>query len=450
MPDTKDITPRWWAAAGVMIICTIGLGFGVSQSSFGRIMLYFIPFFGLYSWVSVKVERETTLKFFIALAILLRLILVFSLPQLSDDIYRFIWDGNIWLKGGNPFDMLPSAWVSENGQVVNPFDREIFERLNSPDYFTIYPPVNQLVFILSVWLIPKSVFGSALIMKSFLFACELGTIRLLWELLPKFKIERRQMLWYVLNPLIIVEICGNLHFEGAMVFFLLLSLWWLTKQKLVLSALGMALSVASKLLPLMFLPFLIRRLGWKKSLIYFSVVGIALAAMFLPLFSELFIANFRQSLDLYFQKFEFNASLYYLLRWVGFQWKGYNMIADFGPLLAVGVFIGIWIMVFLEKSPRLETLPLMMLWAICLYLFCATTVHPWYVSLPLILCVFTPFRFPVVWSGLIMLTYVNYSYSEYYENLWVVGGEYLAVFLFLGWELRKIRQTFPLEVPTAK
>jgi hypothetical protein len=32
------------------------------------------------------------------------------------------------------------------------------------------------------------------------------------------------------------------------------------------------------------------------------------------------------------------------------------------------------------------------------------------------------------------LTYINYSYAEYFENIWVVAVEYFAVFGYLGWE----------------
>ena len=71
------------------------------------------------------------------------------------------------------------------------------------------------------------------------------------------------------------------------------------------------------------------------------------------------------------------------------------------------------------------------LWAICIYLFLATTIHPWYAILPLALSVFTKYRFTIVWTGLIWLTYINYNYAEYHENLWIVALEYLGVLVWL-------------------
>ena len=132
---------------------------------------------------------------------------------------------------------------------------------------------------------------------------------------------------------------GNLHFEGVMIFFVLLAIWLLVKTKWVGSAVAMAMAVVAKLLPLMFLPFLIKRLGWKKSFQYFIVLGLVLVACWLPLFNASFIENFGSSLDLYYRQFEFNASLHYIVRWSSLLISGYNMIAYTGPAMALIVFI---------------------------------------------------------------------------------------------------------------
>lgn len=424
-----------WIVAATILACTFFLGFVPGQSDFAWIVLGYLPFFGAYLYVVQQAEKAP-LRFYLGVAIVARVILLFALPQLSDDVYRFIWDGRLLTSGYNPFDHLPAHYL-EAGQQVPGLDRTLFDQLNSPEYFTIYPPVAQASFALACWLFPTSIAGSALVMKLFLLLCEIGTIALLPQLLKRFQLSALRSLIYALNPLLIVEIVGNLHYEGVMIFFLLVGLWWIQKEKYVPAAVAIALSIAAKLLPLLFLPFFIKRLGWRLSVRFFTVMGITLILLFLPLVNGVFLQNFGNSLDLYFRKFEFNGSVYYFLRWVGFQLKGYNTIASLGPWLAFTTFLGITTAAYLDKDLSWRTLPGRALFAICLYLFCTTTVHPWYVALPLVLCVFTNWRFPILWSALILLTYINYSYPVYFENLWIVSMEYILVFAFLFWESRK-------------
>lgn len=427
-----------------LIALTVGLGFFVQQADFVPIIAQFGLFFFLYLLIFSYTNEKSNIAFFIGVSILLRFILLFALPNLSDDVYRFIWDGRLLVNGHNPFDFLPSYYI-ENNISIPGIDEALFHKLNSPEYFTIYPPVAQGVFALACWLFPNSIIGSAITMKVFLFLCEIGSLFFIKKLLTNFRLPAKNILLYALNPLIIIELCGNLHFEAAMIFFVLGAVFFLVKNKSTLSAFSIALSVASKLLPLMFLPFLIKRLGWKKSIQYFTIVGFVIVLLFVPLLSGAFFNNFGASLDLYFQKFEFNASIYYAIRWVGYQVVGYNWIQSAGPALAVIVLLGILTVAFLEKNITWKNIFVKMLFAICLYLAFATIVHPWYVSLPIALCLFTRFRFPILWSGLIFLTYINYSYGAYFENLWMVRIEYALVFSFLIYELTKTYSTFFLK-----
>ena len=423
--------------SATLLLATYLLGYTIGQSDFTQLICYYTVFFILYISIFHFSKSVKTIWYFVGLGILLRLLLLFSFPNLSDDIYRFIWDGRLINNGINPFNQLPGYFL-ETGNEVSGITIDLFEKLNSPNYYTIYPPVNQAIFSLACWVSPNSYYGAALVMKGFMFLFECGSIFLIVKLLRHFNLPLKNVLIYALNPLIILEITGNLHFEGAMIFFLLLAIWLLVKEKINLSAIAFALSIVSKLLPLMFLPFLIKRLGWKKSIRYFLILGITLLICFSPLLNVTFINNFANSLDLYFQKFEFNASIYYILRWLGHQVRGFNMIQTIGPSLALIVLGAISYKAYQEKKVDYETMFLSFLFAISVYLFLATTIHPWYVAMPLMLCIFTRFRFPIVWSGLIVLSYVNYSYAEYVENFWMVGLEYLIVFIVIGFELGKI------------
>lgn len=418
------------------ILLTVGvsyLGFFVDRTDFNALFFAFSSAFLGY-FLLVRGPITSWLPYLLTLGILLRFALLFAFPLLSDDVYRFIWDGRLVASGYNPFVELPAYYLLPDN-VVAGLTPELYERLNSPEYHTIYPSVAQAVFTLAVWLSPGSWYGAAVVMKLFLFLAELGSLWLLWRLLPVFSLPRTRLLLYWLNPLVIVEIVGNLHFEGAMICFLLLSLYLLTRSRYGGAAGAMALSVASKLLPLMLLPFLLRRLWraqfWRYAL-SFGLVGLLL---FLPLLiGGGFLSGFGSSLDLYFRKFEFNASLYYLLRAYGYYEIGWNQIARFGPLLAKVAAIAILLYAYFDRRTDWRSLPVSWFWAFLIYLLCATTVHPWYLGVPIVLTCFVRWRFVLVWSYLISLTYVNYVTVPYRESLWLVAVEYALVGIFLWWE----------------
>ena len=451
----------------LLAVGVLYLGFAVDRTRFGAVSGMFTLAFAGYFWLVG--QRRGGLRGLIALGIGLRVALVFAFPQLSDDLYRFLWDGHLIVAGQNPFAHLPAHYL-EAGNAVPGLTPELFGRLNSPGYHTIYPPVAQASFTLAVWLFPHSWYGAAVVIKLILLACELGTLVLLYRLLgARTQVQgkaagagvvrspagdRWPLVYYWLNPLVIVEITGNLHFEGAMVFFLLLAYALLQGGRLVGGAAAMAAAVASKLLPLMLLPFLIRRLVrgplfWRRTaaawwrdgrdFVVFSLAfGGCCLLFFLPfLLSPDFIAGFRSSLALYQQKFEFNGSLYYLARAVGTWYQGWNPIATVGPALARVAAGGILLLALMDRRRDWRSLPAGWLWAFVLYLLCATTVHPWYLAVPLVLCGFTHWRFPLVWSYLITLTYVSYATVPYAENLWLVGLEYGLTLAFLAWEVHR-------------
>lgn len=443
-PDSK---PLLWLLAFGMLASTVGLAYGASQNDFWRIIAGFLPQFILYFFALQLVQQKPdTLTFFIVLAVVLRLVLVFDEPYLSNDVYRFIWDGRLLVQGHNPFDHLPQYYLDLKPGIPG-INLELFEAFGAKNVYTVYPPLAQLQFGTAVWLFPQNEYGAMVVMKLWLLFFEIGSILLLPKILQAFQLPAERSLIYTLNPLIIHEITGNLHFEGAMVFFLLLAVWLMQKQKRLLwIALAFAASVCAKLLTLMFLPFFFKRMGFKKSTLFYLLTGGFIACMFIPVLNSQFLLHFADSLNLYFQKLEYNASLYYLFRWIGFQLTGYNQIAVIGPMLGLLAGATILWLAFSNKNQSGKlvdtTLIELWLWSICIYLFSTTTLHPWYLVMPLALCVFTRWRFPVVWSLLIVFTYINYSYDPYQENLWIVTIEYFLTGVAILTELRSDRKIF--------
>lgn len=405
------------------------LAYVPTQSDFGQIILsYALAFLSFY----LILKQQWTVKTILFVALALRMILVPSFPNLSDDIYRFVWDGNLLVNGMNPYLYLPSELIVEQSGWT-PDASFLYTNLNSQEYFTVYPPMSQLVFGLSSLLGGQALISSTLVMKVILLLGECGLLFILIRLLALYKLPVERLALYALNPLVIVEIMGNMHFEGLMLCFLCLGWWLMMLNRLFAAAMAIAISIGIKLIPLMLMPFLIVSWGWKRALTFFTFVGIALILFFLPVL--LYLEFFWSSIDLYFRKFEFNASIYYMLRWLGFQIKGFNLIHILGPFLAIGTLGLITYLTHHYRSADRNQLPTYWLLSLTVYLLLATTVHPWYLILPIGLCLFTTYRYPILWSSLIVLTYVNYSYAPYYENLWFVSCEYMFLFGFLFYEL---------------
>lgn len=416
------------------------LAYGVERHQTGWLLGGFGLLFGLYLLL-VRTARELPLLPMLIVAGLARLLLLPAVPALSDDFYRFLWDGHLLTAGLHPFSFVPEWYMQPGAPEVEGLSRELYEGLNSKQYFTIYPPLAQGLFAGAALLAGDNLRLGVVLLRLPLLLAELGTIWLLWVLLQRYGLPPRRVLLYALNPLVILELTGNLHLEALAIFFLLLLLWavsglWpLSGKRTAWAAVAFVGAVASKLWPLLLGPYLLLKMGWKKGMAWVLFSAVLLAVLFLPFFGRPLMEGMQNSLSLYYQRFEFNAGLYYLLRVLGQWWLGYNPIIQLGPLLAV-LATGL-ILYFSRRSARQGWgTPQTFLLLYGLFLLFATTVHPWYV-LPLVaLMPLTPFRFPLLWSGLIFLTYAGYSQTGYQEPLALVALEYVLVAAFLLWELK--------------
>ncbi len=409
----------------------------LKRNDFGILISCYTLLFTAY----IYVIKSQTIRFkeIIAFAIFFRLIFLFSIPSLSDDFYRFIWDGRMILDEINPYLILPSEFIQTTSDKDFHF---LFENMNSQSYFTIYPPVNQLFFGLASFIGNGNIYFEIIVLRSFIILAEIGTIIMLPKLLEQFNLNKNLSLLYLLNPLIIIELTGNLHFEGVMIFFLITAIYFLIKNKLLLSSLFWTLAIGTKLIPLIFLPVLIKMIGVKKSLYHYTFTILGCILLFLPFLSNELISNFFSSIDLYFQSFEFNASIYFLVREIGYWIKGWNTIQFIGPVMAIVTFLGIISILFFYKKNSDKSFLTACFFAFMLYLLMATTVHPWYLSTLLFFAVFTRYQWiAIAWSFLVVLSYRAYSEEEYSQNLILVSVEYILLFTVMIWVLYKEKQT---------
>ncbi|TKB96943.1 polyprenol phosphomannose-dependent alpha 1,6 mannosyltransferase MptB [Pedobacter cryophilus] len=386
--------------------------------------LAFIAYFSILK----RFNDSNHQKLNLGLAIISRLLLLFSFPLLSDDIYRFIWDGSLILHGINPFSFTPQELMLEKLDWLDPL---LFQKMNSPAYYSVYPPINQLAFLLSAIPGKGNLLASVIILRIFILAFDIGNIFILKKLLRFFKKDERLVFIYALNPLVIIEFTGNLHFEAVMIFFTLLSVWLLHTNKWILASLALTLAISAKLLPIIFLPLFIHHIGWKKTFYAGLFIGFTTLILFLPFIHNLELAaNFLQSIQLYYGKFEFNGSVYQLLKEVGWKILHYNPIAYTSKILLAFTLIG-FLITYIKSKNIIEGI----FWLLFIYTLFGAIVHPWYM---LILVAFTPFlkwRFAIVWSVLICLSYFTYRVIPYQEEMFLVWIEYGLLGLFMFYEL---------------
>ncbi|MDQ7917924.1 polyprenol phosphomannose-dependent alpha 1,6 mannosyltransferase MptB [Mesonia sp. MT50] len=422
--------------SAILVALYAAFAYDLERYDFVKLLsLYAALFFLSYKLIQFQ---QGNFKFLLFVGILFRLVFLFALPNLSQDFYRFIWDGRLLAEGINPYLSFPQQYISSENFNLFPQVGSLVEGMGSlsASNYTNYPPVSQLVYALAGIIAPKSIWGGVVVMRLVLILADVISLFFIQKILRYLKLPAHRAFWYFLNPLVILELTGNLHFEGLIVAFLAASFWLLFQKKYVWAALLFGLSVSVKLLPLVLLPlffYYFRKnnpLNLPKLILFYGIVGLTVLLSFVPFLSAEFFNHYASSVGLWFSKFEFNASVYYIVRWLGFQTMGYNIIGIAGKILPLLVLVGVLLLSFLKRNTSEENLLTSMLFALSIYLLFATTIHPWYLITPIFLGVFTKFKYIFIWSFTVILSYFAYSNQGFEEHLWIVTLEYLIVFLF--------------------
>lgn len=420
------MTPlRKISIALISYLLIIGLGYFTSRDNFLQLALLFGALFLGYAAFLKKIA-VFSLREIVLIAILFRVALLIMVPNLSDDFWRFIWDGRLIAAGENPYLFLPEASL-DNAEIAQlDLNGEVYENLNSKQYYTIYPPVNQLVFGISSWIGRANPMAELFIMRLILIAAEIGVMVLLIRLLRLRQKDEKLVAWYALNPLVIIEVVGNLHFEGLMLFFILLAIWLWQTKKIMWASIALAAAISTKLLPLIIIPMLPKYLGWKKALVVGTLAITVFALSFSVFITGELIQNFSSSIDLYFRSFEFNASVYYLAREIGFMMTGYNVIHYIGPGLSLITLVLIFGLSLLKSRLGWSIFQIVCA-GLCIYFLLATTVHPWYIITLVGLAPLCGWKFPLLWSALAVLSYSHYINGGFDENYLIIALEYLIL-----------------------
>jgi hypothetical protein len=249
------------------------------------------------------------------------------------------------------------------------------------------------------------------------------------------------LLLYALNPLVIIELTGNLHSEVWCLPFLSAFLLFFLKNRLNMSALFLALAISVKLWPLLFVVLVWKWLRPAERLRFYGLTMLLTFILLIPIWNSALPSQWASGLQLYFNRFEFNAALYYLWRWL--MQPANQQIFLQVSMLIFSIISALAILVLTALSPARHKTDLikLFLFSYLIYLVFSATVHPWYV-LPLVLfSVFVRSRFAMAWSFAVAFTYITYRTIPYQELIWLVWLEYAVVIivLFLEWRSGRLR-----------
>ncbi len=242
--------------------------------------LAFFAYLGLLLWAE---KRGISPGWMWGGAILFRIVLLFTTPTLSDDVYRYLWDGYVANEGVSPYahainspelDYLdiPQRALANNAWMASP-----------------YLPASQAVFFGITAVFPLHPFYLQLAMVGF----ELSAAWILARLLALAALPSRRLLIYLWNPLVIIEGAHGAHIDAWMLLLAVLAVYFALKPVTTkseqpggilsgfdyrrgLSPLFLALATLTKILPVLLLPVLFWLWNWRQRLFYAVVVVVVL------------------------------------------------------------------------------------------------------------------------------------------------------------------------------
>lgn len=427
---------RGWRFAiyGLYVILCVALQHAFKRTEFAALISLYGGLFILYAVLLRNVSVREHMREAVWLGIAVRALSLFAFPNLTDDYFRYMFDGQLTAIGISPYAYTPEQFATTaHMDPTGPYS-SYFQQLNSLPYYSIYPPVCQAVFAIGAFIGGNNPLVHLIVIRLLLLTFEIGTILLLPRILELLKLPASYSLLYILNPLVILELSTNVHLEGIMIFFLCASLYYFLKQRLTFSALLFGAAVASKLWPLMLMPLLFRQLGFKGTMRYsIMAVGTAIILLFPMLLQYAHVAG---SLNLYFQQFEFNGSVYYLLRDVFDKDVDYTAFSNMRASMPLITCI---LIVLFSCIYRKDMFINALIVVFSLYFLFATTVHPWYITVLIMLSSLSTIRYPILWSATIYLSYYTYITPAYIESMPLLWLEYIPVIGYAVYELMRIR-----------
>jgi alpha-1,6-mannosyltransferase len=425
----------WRIVIGILLLLCfeIHLLYFVKQSDFFALLLDYTGLFIVYCFLFYSCKEKLSNKFIFSLFFATRVVGLFAFPMLSDDIYRFWWDGYFNLQGFNPFQYKPNELIALHPEYLQDASiKSIYSHLNSPEYYSVYPAICQFLFLIAAKISSTNIALFAIVLKVIFTTIDFIIVFYLKKLLDISNKSNHSSLLYILNPLILIEIHGNLHFEILILLGLCLSLYFLFQNSFFKSGIWFGVSIIGKLTSGIFAPIFITFIYLKQARKATQfVAALTLSCIFFFLYPGKYYSNFLQSIRLYFKQFEFNSFLFRPIHNFLFEHNLHELNANLGFTLSfcfIIILFTLIILVFRNKITLFKAL-----W-ICqfFYLLCSSTVHPWYISSLILLGVFAYPITSISWSFLIMLSYIKYdSMNSSYLDTFVLIEYFLLLIIFI-------------------
>jgi len=281
----SPVGPEAWALRFLLIatsVAFVSLGGPEHESS---LMLMVVWGIGSLAWlIGVLGGSCPRAHWLVAGAILLRCLALAGDPGLSDDVYRYVWEGGLVSEGVSPFADPPD---SERLSVYRSRWPEIHAGINHPEVSAAYPPVAQWVHALVTTLAggPGDARRAIFAMRLFYGAMDLLVLIPLGLLLRRSRVRGASLLAWAWSPLIAIEFAGSAHFDSLGVL-LLLSALAVVERTSSSGALNRAsaltllvLGALVKLIPGLLVPFCARG---QRQLLLLVLCAVAFALAWLP------------------------------------------------------------------------------------------------------------------------------------------------------------------------
>lgn len=399
---------------------------GYSETSTCALAVYL----GACALVLLQSVNRWTLWIIVTFAVLSRMVLLMPEPNLSSDIYRYVWDGLVQHHGVNPYHYFPG-----NEHLKDLRDDEIFPSINRRDYApTIYPPIAQILFFCVTWISPTLV-----MMKLAMFALECVTAFTLVRALKEMGRRKEEVILYAWSPLLIWEIGSSGHVDAAVLATVTLALLFRLRKQPVLTGLALGAAVMIKFYPLLLFPALWQRrdpqgrLEWKMPAALTSVV-IAGYAIYSSVGTKVFgfaggyVAE--EGID--------SGTRYFLLDALhhlpGMHHLPMSVFLIFSTLCFVPLVAWCWRCATQPGSAFLAPAAALAITLMLLF----SPHYPWYVAWLVPFLTLLP-SLPLVVYTYSLFYWLTTQYSEpgaklFFANCWVYGATAAAMLLSLLWQ----------------